>query len=304
MKLFFIAWRTGRLANRLVLFANFVAFARDQGHRVINFAFHSYAPLFVATHRDIYCQYPPPRRRSWLDVLPGLAPALRGTRLLYRGINAACHLQERFPWLARAAVTLHETPGSHMTPLESPEVQARFSHARVVFAHGWNFRAPACLQRQATHVRAYFQPVAQHAEASRQAAAQLRRQADVLIGVHVRQGDYRGWKGGRFFFPVSRYAAWMKELAGQFGGARVAFLVCSDEARRREEFPGLWVGFGPGLPIRDLYALAECDYIFGPPSTFSQWASFYGNKPLWHAPDPAASAELGEFQVSWLAEVP
>jgi hypothetical protein len=298
VKLFFIAFRTGRLANRLVLFANFIAFARDQGHRVVNFAFHSYAPMFQTTRNDIYCQYPVPRRRSWMDVIPGLAPALRGTRFLYHCVHAASLLNERLPLLGRAAVTLRETPGQVMTPLEGPEVQAKIAHARVVLVNGWNFRAPGCLQRQAAQVRAYFQPVEEHAQTSRQAVDRLRRQADVVIGVHIRHGDYRLWKGGNFFFPISRYAAWMRQLAGQFPGSRVAFLVCSDEPRHAREFPGLSVGFGPGLPIRDLYALAGCDYIFGPWSTFSQWASFYGSKPLWHPPDLEATAQLGKFSVA------
>jgi hypothetical protein len=33
--------------------------------------------------------------------------------------------------------------------------------------------------------------------------------------------------------------------------------------------------------VEDLYLLAKCDYIIGPPSTFSLWASFYGSKPLY-----------------------
>ena len=32
--------------------------------------------------------------------------------------------------------------------------------------------------------------------------------------------------------------------------------------------------------ITDLYCMASCDGIIGPPSTFSQWASFYGKVPL------------------------
>jgi hypothetical protein len=304
VKLLLIAFRTGRMGNRLILFANFIAFARDQGHRVVNFAFHSYAPLFLSTRNDIYCQYPAPRRRSWMDVIPGLAPALRGTRFLYHCVHAASTLNERLPLLGRAAVTLRETPGQAVTPLEGPEVAARIAHARVVLVNGWNFRAPGCLQRQAPEVRAYFQPVEEHARASRQAVDRLRRQADVIVGVHIRRGDYRRWAGSKFFFPISRYAAWMRQLAGQFSGSRVAFLVCSEEPPHPREFEGLSVGFGPGLPIEDLYALAGCDYIFGPPSTFSQWASFYGGRPLWHCSETEADARLEKFQVSWLAEIP
>lgn len=33
--------------------------------------------------------------------------------------------------------------------------------------------------------------------------------------------------------------------------------------------------------VGDLYALSQCDYIIGPPSTFNCWASFIGNTPLY-----------------------
>jgi hypothetical protein len=92
----------------------------------------------------------------------------------------------------------------------------------------------------------------------------------------------------------------MHELAEQFPGHKVAFLVCSDEPRHEQEFPGLAVGFGPDSPVGDLYALAQCDCIFGPISTFSQWASFYGNKPLFLLNDANARLERAKFRISCL----
>jgi len=96
----------------------------------------------------------------------------------------------------------------------------------------------------------------------------------------------------------------MQELAGQFPGKRVAFLVCSDEPRQAREFPGLNVGFGTDSPVGDLCALANCDWIFGPISTFSQWASFYGNKPLLNLYRSEDRVELAKFKVSDLQEIP
>ena len=46
----------------------------------------------------------------------------------------------------------------------------------------------------------------------------------------------------------------------------MSFLVASNEPRSASEFPGLSVGFSTGVPIEDMYALAECDYIMGPVS--------------------------------------
>src|SRR3954452_2091128 len=88
-KLFIICGRCGRMANRMVLFANFIALAEERGDRVMNPTFHSYATLFETTRRDIYCQYPAPGRSSLFDVIPGVAGAIRGTRLFFRLARSA-----------------------------------------------------------------------------------------------------------------------------------------------------------------------------------------------------------------------
>src|ERR1051326_1026292 len=254
-KLFIIAGRCGRLANRLVLFANFIALAEEQGHRVINPTFHSYATLFAATSRDIYCQYPAPRRRSLWDVLPGAAQAIRGTRIFFHAVHAAGGLNERFAPFGGAVVTLRQSPGQEITALDGPEVQAKIRQARLVLVNGWNFRVPALVRAHAEKIRSYLRPLHQFEDAGREAVNRLRKNAGLVIGVHIRHGDYRIWRDGKCFFPASRYAQWMRELAEQFPNTTVAFLICSDEPRQAGEFPGLTVGLGAGSPVGDLCAL-------------------------------------------------
>jgi hypothetical protein len=60
----------------------------------------------------------------------------------------------------------------------------------------------------------------------------------------------------------------------------VGFLICSNEAINATMYQGLTVCFGTGDPVEDLYCLSACDYIIGPPSSFSAWAAFYGDKPI------------------------
>jgi hypothetical protein len=302
-KILVVGLRTGRLGNRLVLFANVIGFAAEHGHRVVNVAFHSYAHLFEATRRDIYCRYPVDRRRSLLDVIPGLAPAIRKTRIFYHFIRRVSEWNDHFPILGKRMFTLREIPRQTIL-LDAAEVQSRMADAKIVFFHGWRFRAPESVRRQADKIRAFFRPVAGLAEASRQVVERLRQEAEVIIGVHLRQSDYRTWKQGQYYFPPERYAAWMRELAGQFPGRKTAFFVCSDEPRQPSEFTGLTVVIGAGLLVVDLYALAGCDYILGPPSTLSQWASFYGNKPLYHLRSGDARVERDRFTVSNLEEIP
>jgi hypothetical protein len=299
-KLFTLGRRCGRLANRLIIFANLIALAEEQGHRVINYTFHSYADLFEQTRDNLYCEYPAPKQKHWLDRIPGVGAVIRKTRIFYHLTRYACLLNERLPIFGKVVVTLRQLPDRRITALDDPEIQEKIRTARIVLVYGWWFRSPNLVQKHGDKIRDYFRPVAEFETASREVVEPLRRNADVVIGVHIRHGDYREWKDGKYFFPVERYAAWMRELTAQFPGRKVFFLVCSDERRSVDEFPGLSVGLGTKSPVSDVFALARCDYIFGPNSTFSQWASFYGGKPLLHLSDGNTPVKLENFRVCYL----
>jgi hypothetical protein len=64
------------------------------------------------------------------------------------------------------------------------------------------------------------------------------------------------------------------------------------------QLPGLDVHPGPGHLVADLAALSGCDWLLGPPSSFSAWAAFAGNRPLLVVEDPAADFGLHDFTVS------
>jgi hypothetical protein len=248
-KHFIIARRCGRLGNRLVLFANFMALAAEQGPRVTNVTFHSYAEFFETTSRDIYCRYPVVGTRSWFDTMPVLVRGIRKTRIFTNAVCVASRLHERTALFGKSVVVLREQEGRKVTWLTAVEVEEQIRSARTVFVYGWAFRAPEYVRRHAEKIRAYFRPIGTIARASHEAVARLRQNADLVMGVHVRHGDLRIWHGGRYFFDTARYSVWMRELAEQFPGRKTAFLVCSDEPRNADEFPGLTIGFGPGSQV-------------------------------------------------------
>jgi len=304
-KRFIISRRCGQLANRLVLFANIIALAEETGGRMNNVTFHSYAEHFKTTRRDIYCRYPVPQRRSLFDLIPGAAWFIRKTRIFFHLVRAAASAQRKHRIFGSRAITLKEELGqTEVISLETAAFHAQINQAKTVFICGWKFRAPEYVKRHAEKIRRNFQPVEELEQAAHKVPERLRQQADVLVGVHVRQGDYRQFKGGIFFFEPARYAEWMREMAEQFPGRKVAFFVCSDEPRRAEEFPGLTVDFGGHSPVADLYGLAQCDYIFGPSSTFSQWAAFYGDKPLLQFYNAETRLKLADFRKTYLLEIP
>jgi hypothetical protein len=83
---------------------------------------------------------------------------------------------------------------------------------------------------------------------------------------------------------------------------RVAFLICSDELVPLDRFCGLNIFLGTGHLIEDMYALAKCDLLMGPQSTFSGWASFYGSVPLYlidHPQEEPRPESFRPFHEAW-----
>jgi hypothetical protein len=77
----------------------------------------------------------------------------------------------------------------------------------------------------------------------------------------------------------------------------IRFLVCSDEPIDAAAFAGLDVARGTGHLLEDMYALAGCDYLIGPPSTYTAWASFYGRVPLFVARQSEVQPQPEDFSV-------
>ena len=74
----------------------------------------------------------------------------------------------------------------------------------------------------------------------------------------------------------------MKDLADEAKkkGLEIRFLICSNEPFDTKQTNQNIIRIPEADGITDLYGLANCDYIVGPPSSYSQWASLYGNVPL------------------------
>ncbi|NDV96700.1 hypothetical protein D0T84_17525 [Dysgonomonas sp. 521] len=104
-----------------------------------------------------------------------------------------------------------------------------------------------------------------------------------IVGVHIRRGDYKEWLNGIYYFSDEEYRRAMKSVEKQLleKGEKVKFLLCSNEKINPADFKGLdCFSIPDSSGAKDLYALSKSDYIIGPPSSYSQWASFYGKVPV------------------------
>lgn len=102
-----------------------------------------------------------------------------------------------------------------------------------------------------------------------------------IVGIHIRRGDYKIWREAKYYYDFSFYHDVMQEIVHQNVGEKIFFVITSNETvppKCTDGFSFYYNSESSG--ICDLYLLSKCDYIAGPPSTYSQWASFYGDVPL------------------------
>jgi hypothetical protein len=113
--------------------------------------------------------------------------------------------------------------------------------------------------------------------------AGMKETSDMVIGVHIRRGDYATWHNGRFFYELEEYHQFMLRIQDLYKGHRVSFFISSNEDFSLDNFKGCECrryGKQPSGAILDLYTLSLCDCIIGPFSSYSRWASFIGEVPL------------------------
>jgi hypothetical protein len=111
----------------------------------------------------------------------------------------------------------------------------------------------------------------------------IRQQADMVVGVHVRHGDYKTFRNGRYYYTIEEFRQFMLRIKQLYADRRVAFFISSNGNFSLDEFEGCLCfrhGKEPSGDILDLYTLSLCDRMLGPWSTYSRWASFIGDVPL------------------------
>jgi hypothetical protein len=291
----------GQFGNRLFLGAHLIAAARQANLEIIYAAFPEYAKLLETSHDDVLWRYPR-QPTPWLRLIPGIR------HHLLRWLDAAGAL---IPINRGRGKFLRYDLGDPEAIFDcnSPAFRQAITNARVVFLRGWSYRNYSGLKLHAGEIRSHLRPRKEILSACQQLIGRFREGFDVIVGVHIRQGDYRSAWGGGLFYETERYAQWMRQLAPQFPGRRVAFFIASNEVQRPELFAGLACHQLPGAGVPadetlayDMTMLSLCDYILAPPSTFSGWASFSNEVPLYFIQGRDDQVDVAKFRVCQLNE--
>ena len=121
----------------------------------------------------------------------------------------------------------------------------------------------------------------------------------VLVGVHMRRGDYREFNDGVFYYDDETYLKNIFSLKNTYNGSkRLKFLLISNERINLENYRSVdYLHFGMQDAPVDMSLLQSCDYILAPPSTFSGWCSFLNDIPIFILRDRNILCSWSDFKL-------
>lgn len=268
-----ISNKPGQLANLMFIYAHILAHGMEFEKRIINPSFYQYRTYFKKTTGFSFTG-----NKLFYLLCNFFARLLTKVGIHNRLINAVS-----LDWYQSADLNKNET-----------------LHGSLCFVQGWLFRSDTLIIKHKVELKDFFRP-----ETSLQQRLDLFFKTnftdpdEIIIGIHVRQGDYRTFESGRYFFTTEAYIDFMQQLRVVFKEKKLRFLICSNETIKLEDFDtkGLVITKAPNHELLDMYCLARCNYIVGPPSTYSMWASFYGHVPLWQIRDLKTKINKNGFKV-------
>ena len=121
------------------------------------------------------------------------------------------------------------------------------------------------------------------------------------LGVHIRRGDYATFMCGRFFYTDEQYVSVIRQFCRLHPEESVSVYICGNDPLIDKDYylhllEGCSVIFPDGNPAEDLCLLSHCDYLIGPPSTFTLVAAMYRDLPLYWIEQPSDSLTESSFR--------
>ena len=255
----------GRLCNNILQYGHLYAWGREHGRSTMSMRFAHKYPEFYISH--------------------------------------TCYHNTMVYVLAKLAAKLKLIPSVVFDDIHSDyasEQQVMLSH-RHVLAKGWCVRFPDLFEKYKSEILQLFafSPAVQRNVAEKMWG----KRGDTLrLGIHVRRGDYDRWCGGRYYYSDEQYVEVIRQFLLLFSGKKTDIYICgNDPELNRDYYSRLLSGeaqvcFPDGSAAEDLCLLSQCDYIIGPPSTFTLVASMYNDALLYWIVDPQNHLQPSSFK--------
>ncbi|EPG76042.1 glycosyltransferase, family 11 domain protein [Leptospira fainei serovar Hurstbridge str. BUT 6] len=285
----------GQLGNRLILFLHFIQFCKKYDCVFICPSFGEYAHFFKQFDANFVPSYPA-HLKNW-----SLLKSKNWKRYpFYLKVISALQLKIRlFPFTIAENLHFFEYSDAADSEsnvknfcgktfyLDSDSFLKKAFKSKILLMSGWRYRIGGFDTSRQMHedVLTFLAFKDEAIDKVVNRIKILRSQFDKIVAVHHRRKDYREWLNGKFFFEIDdikRKMAEVSEVLKEAGFQKILFIIFSDEKDAEYSIPSVNVQMSDGTTAEDLYFMSRCDFIIGPPSTFSGWASFSGRVPIFH----------------------
>lgn len=174
---------------------------------------------------------------------------------------------------------------------------------------GWPYYDKMALIKYQNEIRNFFIPDFRLIKDINTQIEKIKEQYEILIGIHIRRGDYKDFLGGRYYYDDEKYVETCSSIEKSIipFGKKVCYIICSNDSVNIDKFTQKLTGnicrLESKIDIEDVYTLSRMDYIIGPPSTFNGWASFMGNiGRFWMKPEKMLVSDFSDFKVYLLED--
>ena len=202
-----------------------------------------------------------------------------------------------FGWylLAKYAAALKLLPTASFKDADCDQKaleQKMLKHRHIVVS-GWNVRFYDHFLMYRDEICELFRideryalPVRKKMKKAEQDSPLTSHLSPLRLGVHIRRGDYAQWQYGKYCFNDEVYARHINRFAALHPEKTIhVYLSTNDPEVSAETYqqlcPKVRIHLLQGSAPEDLYMLSACDYVMGPPSTFSLVAAMYRDIPLY-----------------------
>jgi hypothetical protein len=191
---------------------------------------------------------------------------------------------------------IHYIEFSDIHQLEYYKQNLLLGRSGLLFVGGWEFRDYEAISNQFELLKNKYCIIKSNKSFS--LICDKIKDYEIVLGVHIRRGDFKTWCGGKYYFDDSTYRRFVNDFIKIQNGKKIFVIYFSDNKLDPSSLncPTEYI-ISKNAYYIDYKLMGKCTYLIGPPSTFSPWASFLYNVPYLRIEDSQQELHLADFKI-------
>jgi len=283
-RVFIISNPYGRWGNRLILFTYMIAWAKQHDAIVLNPSFVEYSSYFKNFDRRV------------IGIIPNNIFKLIKIPVFLHDFSNESFKRISYRKIKMMKIFCFDLETEN-EDYGSKSFQNLLSSKKVIFFHGFLFgkRNFNLIKFQRNYFNSLFKFSDNIISRSEEIIKSIPKHK--IIGICMRQGDYKNHFGGKLYLYDNEYKILIDRINELLGNDYGVFVACEE---KKSEIIHENAYFNYEDPAVNLCTLSKCDYLIGPASTFMTWAAFLNNVPTCYIDrDNFKTKELRFFETTF-----